>query len=374
MQTPGLEIDSEQGCWRLSGDWTLNTAGQALRLVHGKQLDGARLDASAVSALDTSGAQLLLNLLPEGIDSRQINQYVEGLAPRFMTLLVFLFEATHRPEEELESPGAMTALADQFADLGKRAKHALNEITSLAGFLGLVLERLLWTLPRPSKWRLTAWVFHIQRTGLDAVPIVGLLSFLVGGVIAFLGARVLSQFGAQVFAVEMVSYAFLREFGVLLAAILVAGRSGSAFTAQIGSMKGREEVDALRTIGVDPVVVLILPRLLALLVSLPLLAFLANLAGLAGGVLATWAFMDISPTLFYTRMVEYTPVSFLWLGLVKAPVFALIIAVIGCREGLKVAGSAESVGRHTTSSVVQSIFWVIVANALFAILFMELDL
>lgn len=374
MQNPGLQIDDQSGQWRLSGDWTLSTAAEGFRLLNGRKLGEAQIEASGIAELDTTGAQLLLNLLPDNIDGQRLDEKVVGLSPRFMTLLAFLVDATHRPEEELESGGAIAALGDQFADLGKKARGLAAEVSSLAGFLGLVLERLFFSLARPSQWRVTSLVFHIQRTGLDAVPIVGLLSFLVGGVIAFLGARVLSQFGAQVFAVEMVSYAFLREFGVLLAAILVAGRSGSAFTAQIGSMKGREEVDALRTIGVDPVVVLILPRLLALLVSLPLLAFLANLAGLAGGVLATWAFMDISPTLFYTRMVEFTPVSFLWLGLVKAPVFALIIAVIGCREGLKVAGSAESVGRHTTSSVVQSIFWVIVANALFALLFMELDL
>jgi len=184
---------------------------------------------------------------------------------------------------------------------------------------------------------------------------------------------VLGDFGASIFTVELVSYSFLREFGVLLTAILLAGRSGSAFTAQIGSMKSREELDAIRALGLDPMEMLVVPRLLALLVMLPLLAFLAMLAGLAGGAIVGSLALDITPGMFISRLYEMTEVRHLWVGLSKAPLFAFLIAVVGCLEGFKVEGSAESVGRHTTSAVVQSIFLVILFDALFAIFFMQLD-
>jgi phospholipid/cholesterol/gamma-HCH transport system permease protein len=201
-----------------------------------------------------------------------------------------------------------------------------------------------------------------------------LLNFLVGAVIAFLGATVLKDFGATIFTVELIGYSFLREFGVLLTAILIAGRSGSAFTAQIGSMKSREEIDAIRTLGLDPIEVLVLPRLLALLIALPLLAFLAMLSGIVGGAMVCMLNLDISPTMFVTRFHELAAARHFWVGMSKAPIFAFLIASIGCLEGFKVSGSAESVGTHTTSSVVQSIFVAILVDALAAIFFMEIDL
>jgi phospholipid/cholesterol/gamma-HCH transport system permease protein len=212
----------------------------------------------------------------------------------------------------------------------------------------------------------------MEQTGLDAVPIVAMLTFLVGAVIAFLGATVLRDFGAEVFTVELVSYSFLREFGVLLTAILIAGRSGSAFTAQIGSMKSREEVDAIRTLGLDPVEVLVLPRVLALLIAMPLLSVLAMLAGIVGGAMVCALSLDISPTLFIARLQDLHATQHFWVGMSKAPLFAFLIAAIGCLEGFKVSGSAESVGTHTTSSVVQSIFVAILVDALAAIFFMEI--
>jgi len=190
--------------------------------------------------------------------------------------------------------------------------------------------------------------------------------------VAFLGATVLRDFGASIFTVELVAYSFLREFGVLLTAILLAGRSGSAFTAQIGSMKSREELDAIRALGLDAVELLVLPRLLALLIMLPLLTFIGMMSGLLGGALVGSAALDISPGMFISRLYEMTEIRHFWVGMIKAPVFAFLIAVVGCLEGMKVAGSAESVGRHTTSSVVQSIFLVILFDALFAMFFMEL--
>jgi len=214
----------------------------------------------------------------------------------------------------------------------------------------------------------------MERTGFDAMPIVGLLSFLIGVVIAFQGADQLRQFGAEVFVVNLLGISILREMGVLLTAIIVAGRSGSAFTAEIGTMKVNEEVDAISTIGLDPVEVLVLPRLFALVVTLPLLAFFADMMGLAGGALMSFATLDINLAQFLRQLQSAVAVHHFWVGIVKAPVFAFVIAMVGCYQGLNVARSADSVGRLTTRSVVEAIFLVILLDALFSVLFSYLKL
>jgi phospholipid/cholesterol/gamma-HCH transport system permease protein len=212
----------------------------------------------------------------------------------------------------------------------------------------------------------------MEQVGLDAVPLVALLSYLVGAVIAFLGANVLADFGATIYVVELVSVAFLREFGVLLTAILLAGRTASAFTAQIGAMVSREEVDAMRTLGLDPIDLLVIPRLLALLVTLPLLSFVADIFGLLGGMSVGAANLDIPPPAYLARMQDTMQLRHFLVGLSKAPVFAVVIALIGCLEGLQVKGTAQSVGERTTSSVVQTISLVIVLDAIAAIWFMQM--
>ena len=212
----------------------------------------------------------------------------------------------------------------------------------------------------------------MQQAGLNAVPIVALLNFLVGAVVAFLGATVLAEFGATIYTVDLVGYAFMREMGVLLAAIMLAGRTASAYTAQIGSMKVNEEIDALRVQGLDPIELLVIPRLLALLIMLPSLSFVAMLAGMLGGAMVAVLSLDISPARFL-GIVQEIPLKHLYLGLSKAPVFAVMIALIGCLEGFKVKGSAQSVGEHTTSAVVQSIFVVILLDAVAALFFMQMD-
>jgi len=226
----------------------------------------------------------------------------------------------------------------------------VQQTRELLGFVGLMLVTMLQVLIGRKKLRVTATVFHMEQTGLDAVPIVALLSFLVGAVVAFLGATVLRDFGASIFTVELVSYSFLREFGVLLTAILLAGRSGSAFTAQIGSMKSREELDAIQALGLDAIELLVLPRLLALLVMLPVLTFIAMISGIIGGGLVGSMSLDITPGMFLGRLHEMTEMRHFWVGMAKAPVFAFLISAVGCLEGFKVEGSAESVGRHTTAS------------------------
>ena len=359
---------------RLGGSWTLaNAADLASAVVLATtSLSSGPLPwvvkADAVTALDTTGALLLLRALHRSgkpLDAHRI----DGMSVADLALLRLV-------AANLDTPAPPETAHPSFTRMLERIGAAVARISlqtrELLGFVGLMLVTLLRVLLRQKKLRLTATVFHMEQTGLDAVPIVALLSFLVGAVVAFLGATVLRDFGAAIFTVELVSFSFLREFGVLLTAILLAGRSGSAFTAQIGSMKSREELDAIQALGLDAVELLVVPRLLALLVMLPVLSFIAMIAGIIGGGIVGSISLDITPGMFIARLHAMTGMRHFWVGIAKAPVFAFLIAAVGCLEGFKVEGSAASVGRHTTASVVQSIFLVILFDALFAMFFMEL--
>ena len=368
MDEPGTaRIDGDAANQRVvvAGDWTLAVApALAARIASLRRSLPAktRVDAAGIGRIDTAGASLLLELAG--------GAPIAGLGDRQQALVDTIARAEALPDA-VERRGS--GLVDLLARTGLAVERIGRDSWQLLGFIGLVLATLARSLLSPRRWRVTSLAFHLEQTGLDAVPIVVLLNFLVGAVIAFLGATVLQDFGASIFTVELVGFSFLREFGVLLSAILIAGRSGSAFTAQIGSMKAREEVDAIRTLGLDPVEVLVLPRLLALLVALPVLTVLAMLAGIVGGAAVCALSMDISPTMFVTRFQELDATRHFWVGISKAPVFAFLIASIGCLEGFKVSGSAQSVGTHTTSSVVQAIFVTILVDALAAIFFMEID-
>jgi phospholipid/cholesterol/gamma-HCH transport system permease protein len=354
----------------LRGDWTLANARPlaASASALGSIETDAAFDCTGLHRLDTCGALILLRLLARGGHADAIER-LQGLRKADADLLRLLIERRSAPAEPRTRAHGFIAL---LARMGAALESFWIDTRELLGFVGLTLVTLAKVLGGRRRLRLTSTVFHMEQTGLDAVPIVALLTFLVGAVVAFLGATVLRDFGASIFTVELVAYSFLREFGVLLTAILLAGRSGSAFTAQIGSMKSREELDAIRALGLDAVELLVLPRLLALLIMLPLLTFIGMISGLLGGALVGSAALDISPGMFISRLYEMTEIRHFWVGMIKAPVFAFLIAVVGCLEGMKVAGSAESVGRHTTSSVVQSIFLVILFDALFAMFFMEL--
>jgi phospholipid/cholesterol/gamma-HCH transport system permease protein len=369
MAAPGtVELDAG-GRFVAAGDWTLASLpllGRRVDDAKRRRAAGAEIDASGIGRLDTAGAELLLEL------AGAARQRIVGLDPARAALVDAVAKAESKAAAKL--PPQPSGIILLLGRTGAAVERIWQDAVALIGFIGLMLLTLARTMPNPRRWRATSLVFHIEQTGLDAVPIVALLSFLVGAVVAFLGATVLRDFGASVFTVELVGYSFLREFGVLLTAILIAGRSGSAFTAQIGSMKAREEIDAIRTLGLDPVEVLVLPRALALLVSMPILTFIAMLAGIVGGAMVCVYSLDISPGMFLTRFHETAHARHFWVGISKAPLFAFVIAAIGCLEGFKVSGSAESVGEHTTSSVVQSIFVVILIDALAAIFFMELDI
>ncbi|GIX31926.1 MAG: hypothetical protein KatS3mg124_2398 [Porticoccaceae bacterium] len=325
----------------------------------------AALDIAQLTALDSAGASRLAALL----GAQRLQALAAALPAERRALL-------ERVAASLAAAGSPPAPAprDLFAPLvalGRTTSRGLAHLRLLVGFLGLVLVRLGIALLTPHRLRLTATVHQMQAAGLEAVPIVTLLSFLVGAVVAFLGATVLQVFGAGIYTVDLVAYSFLREFGVLLAAILLAGRTASSFAAQLGTMKVNEEIDALETLGLDPVEVLVIPRVVALLVVFPLLSFLAMAAGLAGGAAVALVELAVSPARFLA-IVEEVPVRHFWVGMGKAPLFAFTIALIGCLEGFKVTGSASSVGDRTTSAVVQAIFFVILFDALAALFCMEM--
>ncbi len=369
---PGaLRLDEGPGgpVLRLSGDWTMAHYSALARTVARSPITQiSDIDFRQLSGLDTAGAALLARLL--GYDRlRGLATSAQGLSPERLSLLRAVGEALNQPREK---PGAKGfRLFDGLAEIGRIMAGQSKNMIALLGFMGQSLASLAAVLPHPKRWRMTSLVTHIHQTGFNAVPIVALLTFLVGAVVAFLGATVLAIFGATIYTVDLVAYAFLREFGVLLAAVLLAGRTASAFTAQIGSMKVNEEIDALRAQGLDPIEILVLPRMLALLISLPLLTFVAMIAGMAGGAVVAMLSLDISLARIVAITREIALQHFLT-GIAKAPFFAFVIAQIGCLEGFKVEGSARSVGDHTTSSVVQSIFMVILLDAIAALFFMEM--
>ena len=365
---PGLHPDPQQSDRLLaSGDWTFRQAQHLLDLVAGSGKNVQALDARAITRLDASGSQLLLSLMTRlGLPVTALTAKPEHAA---------LIEAVRNSGAPLPpSPPAGKLLYRILEAIGQWVANAYANILIFLDFLGRTLLSLIESLLNPLHWRVTSIVFHMQAVGLNAVPLVMLLSFMVGAVVAFLGATVLSEFGAQLWVVELVGVAFFREFGVLLTAILLAGRTASAFTAQIGSMKSGEELDAIRTMGLDPIELLVLPRLKALLLTLPLLTFLATMAGLLGGMAVCVWHLDISPEMFIGRLQNELSPRHFWVGMSKAPIFAMVIGLIGCLEGFKVKNNAQSVGEHTTSSVVQSISLVILLDALAAMFFMELDL
>ncbi len=362
IQVPG----EPNGRWRLCGDWRLPSVTLLRQVLEAGPDRPQGLDATAIEAMDAAGAFVLLRWTQRcGLDADEIELRDEHRR---------LLETVRRglEMEEPPEPPAESLWRSALGGLGRSVLALQANSARLLGFLGLVLTTLLTSMGRPRQWRVTATVHHMQQSGLAALPLVSLLSFLVGAVVAFLGATVLRDFGAELFVVDLTTYAFLREFGVLLTAILLAGRTASAFTAQIGTMKSREEIDAIRTLGQDPIVLLVLPRLLALLIMLPLLSVVATLAGLLGGLaVAVWS-LGIPLELYISRVQETAKLSHYLTGLVKAPVFAMVIALVGCLEGFKVAGTAQSVGERTTSAVVQSISLVIIIDALAAVFFMEM--
>jgi phospholipid/cholesterol/gamma-HCH transport system permease protein len=323
------------------------------------------IDLSAVTRLDTSAAWAIATA-----QTAAANNSVTVLNPSTdaATVLGAVRKAMPKPDTP---PAKPLRLTDRLERLGRTVTAALGFMVELLGYFGLFLDRIIRSVRHPSEFRFTALVHHCSEVGLKAVPIVALMSFLIGVVLAFQGSTQLRQFGAEVFVVDLIAVSVLRELGILLTAIIVAGRTASAFTAAIGSMKMREEIDAMRTLGIDVAGALFVPRILALLLMLPILGLIANLSGLIGGGLMAWIDLGISPGMFQTRLVENTGIWHLLVGMIKAPFFALIIGIVGCHAGMQVGSNAESLGQKTSASVVTAIFAVIVTDAVFSIFFAQ---
>ena len=356
-ETSGENV--ECGPYRIAGALTITRAGTTSREIDACP-DPLTIDISKVERMDTVGAWIIHRTV------RDRGAKVIGASPEAQSLLEQVAEADVpvrvHPEERASFVRVVTEIGEWVAEGGKT-------LVGLLGFFGSTLVGFANVIRQPKRFRLNAVVQRFDVVGVRALGIIGLMSFLIGIVIGQQGAVQLEQFGAEIYTINLIGRITVRELGVLMTAIMVAGRSGSAFAAQLGTMKITEEIDAMRTIGVSPVEALVLPRIIAAVTMMPLLSFWAMLTALFGGGLFVWLDLGIPPLTYVQRLQEVVPATDLWIAMVKAPVFGFIIALAGCFQGMLVEGTSEEVGHRTTSAVVQSIFLVIVLDAVFAVFF-----
>jgi phospholipid/cholesterol/gamma-HCH transport system permease protein len=367
-----LEAERESAVLTLTGDWVTGSVKRVDNALRALSIPQRRIvfNLEQVDGFDTAGAWLVHRTQRRlAGDSRRVE--VMGLAPDRAKLLEVV-AANDRPMHP--APPHMPAFLAVLDRIGRGVIALGHAIVDLFGFFGLTLSALWRLILKPQRFRWNSFTHVLEAACLNAVPIVALMSFLVGAVIAYQGAAQLRNFGADVLTVDLVSVSVLREIGILLTAIMVAGRSGSAYAAEIGAMKVHEEIDAMRTLALDPIEILVLPRIVGLVIALPLLNFIGDIAGLAGGLLVSWTELGIAPDLFVTRLRDVVSINHFWVGMIKAPVFGYLVAMIGCYEGFRVEGSAESVGQRTTQSVVEAIFVVIVVDAVFSLFFTQVGL
>jgi phospholipid/cholesterol/gamma-HCH transport system permease protein len=355
-----------------AGTWTAERAAELERLIerviagHGQvagvNIDGVDIDMQRVERLDTFGAWLLERLVRGlgGGDTR-----IVGLAERYRGLVLQAREVNRATA----APARVSSITAALDLVGRTVAHIGHDVIAVVGMIGGLTVAIGRAAAHPRTFRFTSMVHQIDRVGWRAVPIVLLITFLIGGILAQQGLFHFRQFGAEVYVVDMVGILVLREVGVLMVAVMVAGRSGSSYTAELGSMKMREEIDALRTMGFDPIDVLVLPRVLALIIAVPCLAFLGSMAALYGGGLMCWLYGGMSPEVYVSRMREAIDLQDLAVGLIKAPFMGLIIGAVAGVQGLAVQGSAESLGLKTTDAVVKSIFLVILFDGVLAMFF-----
>jgi phospholipid/cholesterol/gamma-HCH transport system permease protein len=369
-----LEVAGDRETLVLSGDWR----HAAIAGVYGKMLEAQRslsrqrliIDLSGVSNFDTAGAWLVRKAIAAA-GERGATAQLNGASTPVAALIEAIPGPAERPSgEPVERPPLFERL---FAPPGRALYELFDDFIASMYILGSAVRGAQLKLNRSAGISPAAIVTQIDHMGVRAVPIIMLMSFLIGAIIAQQGAFQLRYFGAEVFVVDLVGILQLREIGVLLTAIMIAGRSGSAITAEIGSMKMREEVDALKVMGLNPIGVLVFPRLVALTVALPLLTVVANFAALTGAAAVAWSYSGITPDVFVTRLREAIDMSTVASGMIKAPFMALIIGIVAAVEGMKVGGSAESLGRRVTASVVKSIFVVILVDGLFAMFYAAID-
>jgi len=358
----------------LSGRWTvagLGAIGPRLAAAELPAGSAAVADASRITGLDSAGAWLLHTLL-QRLGQAGHPAQLQGLPQQFNALLATVAQAFE--QRASQAPPSAKPGATLLQRTGAGVVDAALQGVALLSFVGECAVAAAGCLAHPRRIRWRPILFNIRSAGVDALPIVGLLAFLLGVVVAYQSADQLRQYGANVFIADIVGLSMLREFAPLITAIIVAGRSGSAYAAQIGTMVVTEEVDALHTLGIPPLDLLVLPKLVALVIALPLLTVFADLLGVAGGLLMAQAQLGVGPHEFMARFVKAVSATAFLVGIGKAPVFAVVIVVVGCFQGFRTHGGADSVGRQTTRSVVQSIFGVIVVDALFSVVFSALDL
>ena len=322
------------------------------------------LDIAGIQTLDTPGALFLCTVQAQGVQ-------VNGIRAEHQALLNLICALDLKPPPKLPP---VARWRQSIIRLGKGAQQARHDVRDIITFVGRAASWTGKALLHPSTLRPASIARHIAETGIHALPIVGLMALMMAVVLGYQGVAQLRPYGGEEFTINLVAVSVLREMGVLITCIMVAGRSGSAFTAEIGVMKMREEIDALKVMGFEPMQVLVVPRLIALVITLPLLTFFADMMGLLGGAAIAQSLLDVSPLQYFARLRSVVDSSDLWVGLIKAPVFAFFIAIVSCMHGLRVSGSAESVGRETTRAVVKSIFLVFVLDALFSVFFEEIGL
>lgn len=373
-----IKAASDNGATRLSvqGVFTVHTLssvedelGRMPRQGTGKVI----FDLGNLERMDTAGA-LLLNRIMDTLRDDGRDCSVENADEQQQALLekaVLPKDEKAKEKNRADKPAGPIAFVN---GIGKAVCEQLRAVSELVGFLGGFLITLVKLVIRPGDMRWTSLVFHMEQVGIRAVPIVALLTFLIGLVVAYMGAQQLAMFGADIFAVNLLEVMVMREMAVLITAIVVAGRSSSSFTAQIGAMVANEEVDAMRSMGLDPATLLVVPRVLALMLCLPMLVFLADMMALLGGALAIWFTLDINFHAFLTQFYDVAKLDNFLVGMSKTPFFAVSIGLVGCFQGFRATGSAESVGFLTTVSVVQSIFIVILLDALFAMFFTSIGI
>jgi phospholipid/cholesterol/gamma-HCH transport system permease protein len=359
---------------QLSGSWTalgISAIAHQMTALRIEPNPQGVADGAQIVALDTAGAWVLHSLLHRlGVQGSVIT--VRGLRPEFAKILDLVVKRAAVQAAHPAPPAS--ALPSHTARIGHSVVATFDETVALLGFVGETAVCFAGCLVHPARIRWRPILFNIRSAGFDALPIVGLLSFLLGVVVAYQGAGQLRQYGANIFVADLVGVSMLREFAPLITAIIIAGRSGSAYAAQIGTMTVTEEIDAMRTLGIAPLEVLVLPKVFAMVIAMPLLTVAADVLGVFGGMLSARAQLDVGFVEFIDRLAKAVSTTTYMVGIGKAPVFAVIIAVVGCFQGFRTKGGADSVGRQTTRSVVQSIFLVIVADALFSIAFSVLDL
>jgi phospholipid/cholesterol/gamma-HCH transport system permease protein len=358
---PTLLVSGEGDCLALAGALEISTLGEARRSVQpwSKHATSCALDLAGLDSLDTPGALFLCSLRDKGVQ-------LAGIRAEHRSLLDLIGGLDLKPLPKIEAVPRWRQIVSQ---IGKGSHDIRHEAVDFITFLGRATSWTVRALSHPASLRPAAISRHIAETGIHALPIIGLMAVMTAIVVGYQGVAQLRPFGGEDFTINLVAVSLLREMGVLITAIMVAGRSGSAFTAEIGIMKTREEIDALKVMGIEPMQVLVVPRVIALVITLPLLTFFADIMGLIGGAVSSQFLLGLSPMQYLTRLPHVIDGGDLFVGLFKAPIFAFVIAIIGCMHGLRVSGSAESVGRETTRAVVKSIFLVLALDAFFSILF-----